>query len=45
MYRIAPLVPGNTKTKVAATVSQIKASPNVFAGEAHVHPRISYGNG
>jgi uncharacterized peroxidase-related enzyme len=35
MYRIAPVVPGNTETKVAATLSQIKASlgnvPNVFA--------------
>ena len=34
MYRIAPVVPGNTETKVAATLSQIKASlgnvPNVF---------------
>jgi uncharacterized peroxidase-related enzyme len=35
MSRIAPVVPSNTETKVAATLSQIKASlgsvPNVFA--------------
>jgi uncharacterized peroxidase-related enzyme len=35
MSRIAPVVPDNTETKVAATLSQIKASlgsvPNVFA--------------
>jgi alkylhydroperoxidase family enzyme len=35
MSRIAPVVPANTETKVAATLSQIKASlgnvPNVFA--------------
>jgi hypothetical protein len=35
MSRIAPVVSSNTDTKVAATVSQLKASggevPNVFA--------------